>query len=229
MTLVCDAFVVQGGLHAAGAGMPNLPFAAYPGQVHFASPEELQRNVATLMVDQVIQGLTVQPTDAKPVAEPEPRDIVLKGTFKEVNRFFYNREWSDGLAIVPPTIEEVEEFLKYTSRSPDEVIGVLLPDNREATVWNVAVNGVMASCHPEYMPVLIAVVEGMSDPKIRSRAPWTYTRDRGTDNHKRTDHQRPRLQLRARSVAGWLSGEYQYWSFLEAIFKKCGRIPASQN
>ena len=34
-------------------------------------------------------------------------------------------------------------------------------------MWTVAVNGVMAGCRPEYMPVLIAVVEAMADPKYR--------------------------------------------------------------
>jgi hypothetical protein len=33
-----------------------------------------------------------------------------------------------------------------------------------ATVWNVAVNGVMAGCRPEYMPVLLAVIEAVLDP-----------------------------------------------------------------
>jgi len=32
-------------------------------------------------------------------------------------------------------------------------------------VWNVAVNGVMAGCRPEYMPVLVALIEAMADPK----------------------------------------------------------------
>ncbi len=51
------------------------------------------------------------------------------------------KQWSDGLPIVPPTAERVDEFLKYTDRSPDEVLGVPMPSHREATVWNVAVNG----------------------------------------------------------------------------------------
>jgi hypothetical protein len=38
------------------------------------------------------------------------------------------------------------------------------PSLAEATIWNVAVNGVMAGCRPEYMPVLIAIVEVMADP-----------------------------------------------------------------
>ena len=38
------------------------------------------------------------------------------------------------------------------------------PSQAAATVWTVAVNGVMAGCRPEYMPVLLAVVEVMADP-----------------------------------------------------------------
>ncbi len=146
--------------------MPNLPMSVYPGHVNLHSVEELQENVKAVVVDQVIKGLTVQPEEAKLSPEPKPRDIVFKGTVEEVNRFFYVREWSEGLPIVPPTMDKVGEFLKYTDRSPDEVIGVLLPDMRESTVWNIAVNGVMAGCRPEYMPVLVAIVEAMADPKF---------------------------------------------------------------
>jgi hypothetical protein len=75
--------------------------------------------------------------------------------------------WTDGLPIVPPTLDRVDAFLRYSDRDPDEVLGVLLPGNRQATVWNVAVNGVMAGCRPEYLPILIAVVEAVSDPVFR--------------------------------------------------------------
>ena len=82
-----------------------------------------------------------------------------------MNRYFYEHELSDGLPIVPPTREEIEAFLRFTDRDPDEMLGVLLPDSRAATVWSVAVNGVMAGCRPEYMPVLVALVEAMCDPE----------------------------------------------------------------
>ena len=168
VSIVCEGFVIQGNLTAAGLGMPNLPMSAYPGLVNFHSLEEIQKNVRTVMVDQIINGLTVQPKENKQGQSPEPekKDIVFTGTFDEVNSFFYDNEWSDGLPIVPPTVERVEKFLKYTDRGADELIGTLLPDKREATVWNIAVNGVMAGCRPEYMPVLIAIVEAMADPKF---------------------------------------------------------------
>jgi len=82
-----------------------------------------------------------------------------------VNRYFYDNELSDGLPIVPPTIAEVKAFLGFSDRAPDSVLGVVKPDNRAATVWSVAVNGVMAGCLPEHMPVLIAMVQAMVDPK----------------------------------------------------------------
>ena len=144
--------------------MPNLPIAAYPGHVNVQSADELRKNVKGVLIEQIIEGLTTQPEKAKRSSEPRPRDIVFQGTFEEVNRFFYGREWSDGLPIVPPTLDKVEEFLKFVDRPPDQVIGVLAPDKREATPWNIAVNGVMAGCRPEYMPVLVAIVEAMVDP-----------------------------------------------------------------
>ena len=61
--------------------------------------------------------------------------------------------------------DKIEQFLAFTDLDRDNVIGKLLPDNRLATVWNVAVNGVMAGCRPEYMPLLVAIVEVMCDPE----------------------------------------------------------------
>ena len=66
---------------------------------------------------------------------------------------------------MPPTIGKVEAFLRYTDRAADEVLGSMHPSRAAATVWNVAVNGVMAGCRPEYMPVILAIAEAMADPK----------------------------------------------------------------
>jgi hypothetical protein len=127
--------------------------------------EELAKNVVDVTAEQVIQGLTVEAeTEDDEKSEPQPREIVCSGSFEEVNEYFYENEWSDGLPIVPPTIEKVEQFLRFTDRDESDLLGVLLCDRREATVWNVAVNGVMAGCQPEYMPILLAIVEALADP-----------------------------------------------------------------
>ena len=165
-SLVCEGFRGQAATTAAGLGLPGLPTALVPGHVDVQSAEELRRNVTTVTVDAVIRNLTEAPPRAgAAVVEPAPGDIVFEGDLDEVNRFFYENDWSDGLPIVPPTPDRVREFLRFTDRPAETELGVLLPDKRRATVWNVAVNGVLAGCRPEYMPILVALVEAMADPR----------------------------------------------------------------
>lgn len=154
----------QAAATSVGLGMPNLPLAMIPGHPGVQSMEELRENVIAVTARQVIDNLLSQPEVMEEVIEPGSRDIVFRGTFEEVNEHYVEREWSDGLPIVPPTLEKIEAFLSYTDRDPDEIIGVVLPASRAVTIWAVAVNGVMAGCKPEYMPILIALAEAMADP-----------------------------------------------------------------
>jgi hypothetical protein len=124
----------------------------------------VRRNILDVTLEHVIQNLTQAQGEMGLEAEPAAREVVFRGGFSEVNQHFLEHEWSDGLPIVPPTRAAVEGFLKHTKRDPDEVLGVMLPDSRTATVWSVAVNGVMAGCRPEYMPILVALIEAMVDP-----------------------------------------------------------------
>jgi len=163
-SLVCEGFLGQAAATSVGLGMPNLPVALIPGHPGAQSVEELRANVRNVTAAQVIENLLKQPTEHRLEPEPGARDIVFRGTFEEVNAHFYEREWSDGLPIVPPTAEKIEEFLSFTDRAPDECLGILLPENRAATIWAVAANGVMAGCRPEYMPILVALIEAMADP-----------------------------------------------------------------
>jgi len=155
------------GLAAAssiGLGMPNLPVARVVGHPGVQSKEMLERHVLEVTLEQVIDNLLKAPKAVGAGGEPGARDVIAKGGFQEVNDYFYNHGLSEGLPIVPPTRERVEAFLRFTDRDPGESLGALLPDSRAATVWSIAVNGVMAGCRPEYMPVLIALIEAMADP-----------------------------------------------------------------
>ena len=71
----------------------------------------------------------------------------------------FDRGWSDGLPVVPPTPARVLRMLDGTSREPDEVVAVVAPDLVECTVEKVAINAVLAGCKPEYLPVVLASVE----------------------------------------------------------------------
>ena len=83
---------------------------------------------------------------------------------EEAIDLYYRRGWTDGLPVVPPTQERVWRFLEAARREPDEVLGVYLDRHRVVTVEKVAINAVMAGCLPEYLPVVLAIIEGMLEP-----------------------------------------------------------------
>ena len=149
-------------------GLPDLRIAEYPGVITIDGEETFDRNVRERVFPELMERIR-EPVKAvvAEAADPAPRDIVCRGSFDDIQEHFHRRLWSDGLPIVPPTLDRVERFLEFTDRDPDEILGVLLPEMREATVWSVAVNGVMAGCRPEYFPILLAVVEAVADPEFR--------------------------------------------------------------
>jgi len=71
----------------------------------------------------------------------------------------FDRGWSDGLPVVPPTETRVLRMLQGTTRAPDEIVAVVPPDLVECTVEKVAINAVLAGCLPEYLPVVLTAVE----------------------------------------------------------------------
>lgn len=97
----------------------------------------------------------------------EPWTPVLRGTLDDVQEVFRERLWTDGLPVMPPTADAVRRALAMVDRDPDEVLGVLPPEMREATLYNVAVNAVMAGCAPELTPVAVAAAECIADQEFR--------------------------------------------------------------
>jgi hypothetical protein len=82
----------------------------------------------------------------------------------------FDRGWSDGLPVVPPTQERVLEMLSGTRRAPDDVLGEVPPNLAPCTVEKVAINAVMAGCKPEYLPVVLAAVETALMPDFHLHA-----------------------------------------------------------
>jgi hypothetical protein len=73
----------------------------------------------------------------------------------------FERGFTDGLPVVPPTEERVLRMLQGTTRSPHEIVAVVPPDLVEATVEKVAINAVLAGCKPEHLPWVIAALEAV--------------------------------------------------------------------
>ena len=166
MTIAIDEGFTQSARAIGKQAGIDLRVATYPGVISTHDRATVAKNIEDVLVDQIVAQLTAREAtveDSADNAEPDDREIVFKGTFEEVNEHFQRNQWSDGLPIVPPTLEKVEAFLRHTDRAPGEVLGVMHPSQAEATVWKVAVNGVMAGCRPEYLPVLLAIVDVMCD------------------------------------------------------------------
>jgi hypothetical protein len=166
--IVATGFLRQAEVTAKALGSPGLRIVEYPGVIPLDSEEQLQEKVRLHVLPGVLEALQSEAASSDgPGAEPQPGSVVFRGSYDAVNDRFLTDLWSDGLPIVPPTRERVDAFLAWTERDPDEILGVLPPEFREATVLSVAVNGVMAGCRPEYMPILVAAVECIADPGFR--------------------------------------------------------------
>ncbi|MBI4305970.1 MAG: hypothetical protein HY678_06580, partial [Chloroflexi bacterium] len=90
------------------------------------------------------------------------KETVVKDALEAIELYF-QKGWTDGLPIVPPTPERVAQFVEASGRAPSDVLGTVPERAREITVEKLAVNAVMAGCLPEYMPVLVTAFEAMTE------------------------------------------------------------------
>ena len=72
------------------------------------------------------------------------------------------------------TTENEPRFMEHTDFAPEQTVAVLPIAHRNTTAWHVAVNGVMAGCKPEYMPLLIAITEALGAPEFRRTLASTH-------------------------------------------------------
>jgi hypothetical protein len=153
---------------AKSTGIDDLRIAEYPGLLGIDSAEQIRTKFEAKVLTAIVDGLTKETgtgTGSRAQVTRRPEDIVYAGTLEEVNDYFQKQEWNDGLAIIPPTLERVSEFLKFTDLAPDEEVGILPPSNMRAVPLNIAANAIMAGCKPEHMPILIAAVQALSEDK----------------------------------------------------------------
>ena len=73
----------------------------------------------------------------------------------------YRRGWTDGLPVVPPSVDRVTEMLDYVGLAPDHVLGEVPVRRRSLTAEQAAANAVMAGCLPAYFPVVLATMDAM--------------------------------------------------------------------
>ncbi|NIP73977.1 MAG: hypothetical protein GWO16_13590, partial [Gammaproteobacteria bacterium] len=77
---------------------------------------------------------------------------------------YYEKGWTDGMPVVPPTEASVGAMLEAAGLRGEEVIGEIADRHARVTADKVAINAVLAGCKPEYMPVVVAAIKGICDP-----------------------------------------------------------------
>jgi hypothetical protein len=167
VALVNEGFVHDARSAAAGKGMPGARFVSQTVPCECTVGDKIERGVREAMGD-LIAALTtpLRPEEAAPAARPTEvtRGAVFSGDLREVQKFFYRRGWTDGLPIVPPTREAVDEMLRGTDLPPDHIVGKMIPRLGKVTVEKIAINAVIAGALPTAMPLLIAGVDAVLDP-----------------------------------------------------------------
>jgi hypothetical protein len=112
------------------------------------------------IVDTLTDPLTSTESRADAAAGESRSGVLFRGTEEEIQAYFQREGLSDGLPIVPPTRARVNAMLAGTTHPRDEiVIEEMVPAGLRATVEKVAINGVLAGCAREHLPVLLASIE----------------------------------------------------------------------
>jgi len=78
----------------------------------------------------------------------------------------HQRGCTDGLPVVIPIRERVDRMVLASGLDSDMVLGTMGPGHGIATIEQVGVAAVMAGCLPDYMPVVVAAVKAVIDPRF---------------------------------------------------------------
>ncbi len=184
VTIVTNDFLDLATTTATQEGAADLPFVVVEHPLGGIGLEAVQEKAKAAFPEVMKMATEWQPGEAsdetmiKGTVYPAPT-IEVKGTVDDVNNYFFEKGWSNGLPIVPPTPEKVEAMLEGTERAPDEIVWKVPPRNGVLTVEGVATYAVMTGCKPEYMPVILSALDGMKAEGFNWRGLTTTTHPNG--------------------------------------------------
>ncbi len=167
VTVVTSPFMELANTIPLAEGFREACFVQIPSPVGMLASSQI-REKAEDAFDEILSAATAWQSSSSAAAErvSSSADILeFSGTVEDIHRHFLEKKWSLGLPILPPTPERVRGMLTGTAREPGEVLGQVPPRMGTLTVELVAVYAAMAGCRPEYMPVLIAALEGFLTPE----------------------------------------------------------------
>jgi hypothetical protein len=166
ITFVFEHFVNDALSAASSRGMPVVRVVPETIVSESTVVEDIETAISAVaddMVAALTRPLSAEEKSPQRREAENPARIVFKGSLQEVNHFFYQRGWTDGLPIIPPTEEAIAEMLTGTDLPADHLVAELEPRMGKATVERIAINAAMAGALPTCMPLLIAGVQALAD------------------------------------------------------------------
>ena len=187
MVVCSTAFQTLGRAQLNALGCADVPIAVMPHPFGVRTRAEV-RVLAESLVDEVARLALGGADQTAGPAAGAPRETDTRAALIEMpedlvafNDECARRNWSDGLPLIPPTVERVAHMLAGSTRARDEIVAQVAPGFGAASVERIAINAVMAGCRPEYLPVLLAAVEAVTDARFNlqgiqattnSATPW---------------------------------------------------------
>ena len=171
MTVVSSEFWALALTEAQARGVKDLPLVKVPHPVGTIAFDAL-RSVAESAVDAIVSKL-VRGNDSASCGEGISAEagegsaaatLSVPSDPEDLFSFFFDRGWTDGLPVLPPTLAAVQKMVAAGGKKADAVLGVIPPLNGVATVEKIAANAVMAGCLPDYFPLVLAAVRAMTRP-----------------------------------------------------------------
>ena len=89
--------------------------------------------------------------------------------------YYYANGLTDGLPIIPPTVQRVQDMLDYARVGANHDLGTEIIRQKRFTAGKAAVNAVMAGCLPEHFPVVMASISAISERAFNLHASSTST------------------------------------------------------
>ncbi len=114
------------------------------------------------VIEALTQPLTADEKNTGTITPPVGAPTFGPDTSDNLQQYYLDNGMTDGLPIILPMEELVEQMLAGTSRKPDEMVGKMTPAQGAFPAWSfnvrqVAINAVMAGAKPEYFPIILAI------------------------------------------------------------------------
>ena len=132
---------------------------------------------AELAIPEATEPLLKPGCSSKAAIDPELAAAISVPAGTDDVEEMFERGWTDGLPVVPPTPDRVEAMLGGCDGRVS--LGPVPPDMGEATLERVAACAVLAGCRPAYFPVVVAAAQAALDPAFNLHGQAVTTQPAG--------------------------------------------------